>query len=372
MKPQCKTLLTYLLISALPLSLLGCSEPEPEAPVIKKVKAIQIGELSNLEQRAFPGKAQAVEEANLSFRVSGQVEVMNVKSGDFVKKGDVLAILDETDLKNSVKVAEGLLAEATAAHLDASRNYKRAMDIQTSNSGVISQTAVDRAQANYEITKASQESAEASLAIAEDRLSYAKLKAPFDGEVVATYSEAHETIVAKQNILRLINRDSMEFVFDVPERLIGYSDLVEKASVRFDVRPDIAIPAEIKEVGREASKSTRTYPITLKIDQISQYEVLPGMAGKAHIQASMPMDSEFTGIDIPSTALFSKGEIENSYVWVIEQNQVKQRSVEVLSLTDSGVKVASGLNQGDWVVTAGVNFLVEDQRVSILETKAEE
>ncbi|NMP15332.1 efflux RND transporter periplasmic adaptor subunit [Thalassotalea sp. Y01] len=349
------------------LFLVGCEQPLEKKRVIKKVKAVQIGALSGLEKRAFPGKAKAVDEATLSFRVSGQVETLIVKSGDMVKKGDVMATLDATDYQNSVRVAQGLLAEATAANQDAARNYRRLLEIQEKEPGVISQSMVDKAQAEDAITYAAKNSAEASLQLAMDQLSYAQLLAPFDGEVVATYAEAFETIIAKQGILRLINRNSMEFEFEVPERLIGYASMVEEARVVFDVNPDASFAATVVEVGREASRSTRTYPVTLNLEDNNAIEVLPGMAGKAYIKATLPEESVYTGIDIPATALFSIGDMEQSYVWVVNEGVLEKREVEVLRPTDFGIKVARGINQGEWIVVAGVNSLSENQQVRIMD-----
>lgn len=349
------------------LFLQGCSDEPVREKVVKKVKAIQLGAYSGIEQRAFPGKAQAVDEANLSFRVSGQMATLSVKSGDSVESGDMLAELDDTDFRNSVQIAEGLLAEAEAAYINADRNYKRALDIQKTDPGIISQVMIDQAQADASITQAAKTSAEASLKLAQDRLAYASLKAPFSGEVVATYVEAFETIIAKQNIIRLINRNTMEFVFDVPESLIGYANAVAEATVVFDVKPDVSIVAKVKEIGREASASTRTYPVTLLVESSDKFDVLPGMAGKAFIKATLPEDSEYAGINVPATALFSEGEMTNSFVWVINNDTVQKRAVEVVRPTDYGIKIGSGLQQGDWIVVAGVHSLIEGQQVRVMD-----
>lgn len=344
----------------------GCTEPTSKKAVIKKVKAMEIGSISALQQRAFPGKAQAAEEASVSFRVSGQLEKRFVNVGDRVEKGQLLAELDKTDFENSVLVAEGAVAETEAAHIEAKRNYQRALDIQKTDPGVISKTMIDRANANEAITRAAFKSAGASLKLVQDRLNYASLKAPFSGEIVASYVEAHEPIVAKQNILRLVNPDSMEFKFDVPESLIGLANDVTQASVIFDVNPSIEFEAIVEEVGREASHGTRTYPVTLTINKSERFSVLSGMAGKAYVKAVVNSKDDNAGIKVPATALFSRGDIKDSYVWKIIDNKVVKHKVTVSELSDYGVVVSKGLNKGDVIVIAGVNSLVEDQTISIL------
>ncbi|WNC74138.1 efflux RND transporter periplasmic adaptor subunit [Thalassotalea psychrophila] len=356
-----------LLVVCLITLLIACTEAPKKETVIKKVKAVKVGELSGIEQRSFPGKAQAIEEAILSFRISGQMIARNVNNGDIIEMGDVLASLDDTDFKNSVAIAEGVVAETEAAYLDASRNYQRLLDIKKTDPEIISQVMIDNAQAHDSITRAANASAKAALKLAEDRLSYSHIKAPFSGEVVATYVEAHETIIAKQKIVKIINSDAMEFTFDVPESLISYANQVIDAVVILDIQPDVSLPAKIKEISREASQSTRTYPVTLFIENTEAFKVLPGMAGKAYLKASLPGNKEFSGFDIPASALFSDGELTNSFVWVVVDNKVVKRAVEVLRPTDYGIKVSEGLEQGEWLIVAGVHSLVEGQQVRILD-----
>lgn len=365
----CKHILIIATLLIAQPALIACSEEKPAPKVIKKVKAMKLGAVESIDRRAFPGKAKAVSEASLSFRVSGQMASRPVNVGDKVKAGDLLASLDDVDFKNAVKVAEGLLGEAEAANIDAAKNYKRALDIQKSDPGVISAQMIDKAKANDAITAAARKSAAANLKLAKDRLSYTKILAPFDGEIVAAYVESFETIIAKQRILRIMNPDSMEFVFDVPESLIGYANMVESASVTFDVNTKVSIPATVKEVGREASQSTRTYPVTLLIDNAEEFSVLPGMAGKAFIKAKIP-DSD-SGLIIPASAIFSTDEITNSFVWVIIDDKVSKRKVTISAPSDFGIKISEGINSGDWIVVAGVHSLVEGQQVRVLDVAAE-
>lgn len=349
----------------------SCSEEAPAPAVIKKVKAIQIGSYDLLEKRAFPGKAQAAQEASLSFRVSGQVASLPVNVGDKVKAGDILATLDDTDFKNAVNIAEGLLGEAKAAYVDAAKDYQRALNIQKKDPGIISEAMIDKAKANSEITAAAQRSAEANLQLAKDRLSYTQIKAPFDGEVVATYVENFETTIAKQNILRILNPEGMEFVFEVPESLIGYANAVKSANIKFDIAPNTELKGTLKEIGREASTSTRTYPITLVIENTADVTILPGMAGKANIVAELPQDSALSGIVVPASSLFSEGAIENSFVWVINDNKVSKRAVKLGPPSNYGLRIKEGLQPGDWIVVAGVHSIMQDQQVRVMDVTAE-
>jgi len=203
------------------------------------------------------------------------------------------------------------------------------------------------------------------------------LKAPFDGIVTSTYVENHEDVKAKQPIVRLIDHSEIEMIVNIPENLISHADYLETAGkvlkVRFDSFPDREIEAQIKEIGKEASKTTRTYPVTLVMDQPEDIKILPGMAGNA---ASTVPPAEMQGqsqVVIPETAVFSPDE-NNTYVWVIDDKAktVNKREVKTGKLLDSGIEVLEGVQPGEWIATAGVHYLKEGQQVRILSSSAEE
>ncbi|MEH6567760.1 MAG: hypothetical protein V7709_01705 [Halioglobus sp.] len=123
--------------------------------------------------------------------------------------------------------------------------------------------------------------------------------------------------------------------------------------------------AKILEIGTEASAATRTYPVTLEMEQPSEIEILPGMAGKAMGFAREPGSTETVDIVVPVAAVFSPGAGENSYVWLIDDsdNTVGRVEVVVGNLVSTGIEIKSGLRKGDLIATAGVNFLTDGQEV---------
>ena len=190
--------------------------------------------------------------------------------------------------------------------------------------------------------------------------------------VVATYVENFEFVQAQQPILRLLDPASIEFTIFVPENLIGYAPYVESASVRFDTLPDVEVEAQVKEISKEASQATRTYPVTLIMQPPAGVEILPGMAGQATITAKPPEGDKDLGIDIPATAVFSADDKGKSYVWVVDpaSNTLSRREVEVARLTDFGVLVRAGLEPGEWIVFRGVHSLKQGQQVRIIDETA--
>lgn len=396
---------------------LGCEKP-PEKSVIRPVKALRVGDLAALEQRDWPGMAQAAEAVNLAFRVSGPLTTFPVKMGTNVKAGDVVATIDPRDFEVAVRRTEASLAQAEAifeamrqgarpeemrqlnlavtdaeaALIRATADFERAKNMMAQR--VISQAEYDRKEQAFVQATARLDSAKEDLAIGQagarkedldakaaeilglraevednkNRLVDATLRAPFDGIITATFVENFETVQAKQPVMRLVATSSVEFAVSIPENLMVLLPRVAGIVCRFDAFGDREFPAVLKEVGTEASEITRTFPVVLEIQQPQDARILPGMSGYATAKGNPESPKEsFDGYEIPLSAVGAddKG---NSFVWVIDEKAgtVARRNIAMGRLTDHGVLVKE-LNQGDWIATAGVHFLEPGQKVRILD-----
>ncbi|MGI9508900.1 MAG: HlyD family secretion protein, partial [Geminicoccaceae bacterium] len=299
--------------------LVGCGEEvAEEVDPIRPVIAQRTADVSGLAERSFPGRASAEREVNLSFRVPGPLITLPVDIGDEVKQGDVVARIDPRDfevlLRNTeaqhaaseaqlaamrkarpedITRAETEVAKAEAAAKLAEQDLSRLVKIRADDPGAVAQSALDRAEDQKSAADALLSNALQGLRIAEtgarkediaakeaeiasldatvdsasDNLSYTYLKAPFDGIVTQNYVENFETVVPKQPILRLLDSSRIEFTIFVAESQIGYAPYVQSISVRFDALPGLEVDAAIKEIAKEASQATRTYPVTLILDQ---------------------------------------------------------------------------------------------------------
>lgn len=369
-----RRLITLALLFSVML-LAGCGQPEtPEQSVIRKVRAMKVGDASALSNRWFPGRAKATREVNLSFRVAGPLIAFPVDVGDEVKQGDVLARIDPRDFEVNLLNAEGQLEQAKATLLRAQSEYNRELNIFKQDPGATSQTNVDRKREERDAARANVKSLEASVSAAQDALSYTYLKAPFHGTVVATYVENFEDVRAKQSIVRVVDTSNIEMIVNIPESLISLSPYVETVRVRFDAFPEREIQGTLKEVGTEASEATRTYPVTLIMAQPEDIKILPGMAGRATAGEVAPeYASQEAGLEVPLSATFSPEERDKTYVWVIDEQKqtVNRREVTTGQLTDRGIRIRAGIEPEEWVATAGVHTLREGQQVKILQEQAE-
>lgn len=351
------------------LSLAACQSEEPEVvQVVRPIKAIQLVQNNASTQYQIPGVAKAAQEAELSFRVSGTLKEMHGKIGQNVQQSQILATLDKRDFEINVDRANASLAIAKASLDNAKIEYERVKKIQKTNNGVVSQSTIDQRQTAFESAKASYASAEAELNAASDQLSYATLKAPFEGVLVHRYVENYQDIIANNPIYRFVDLSKIEMDINLPENRISTLSQVDHLNVNFEAYTNIKIPAQVKEISNEASQMTRTYKVRLTMTPPGDIKILPGMSG--YVNFEIKEKNANNTFVVPLSALTASEDGSTSFVWLYSQSDETVKKVEVKKqkLRDKGI-VVTGLNLGDWIAIAGVSYLKEGQKVRLL-TKA--
>lgn len=350
--------LTLILLISLS-AIIGCAdEPAEQVETIRPVRAIKVGDAKQLKGREFPGRAKAVREVNLAFDVSGTLNKRPVKVGENIVKGQLIAGLDSRDFRSNVSEAKANMQNAYA-------NFNRAKELIKKN--FISKAEYDKLNAQARVTAAERDKAVKALADTE-------IKAPFSGYISELYVENFQAIQAKQQIARLVDLSQIEMIIDIPESIISLVPYAEGIMVVFDAFPDHKILANVKEIGTEASTTTRTFPVTLIMDQPNDIKILPGMAGKATGKAAdnAPHKKvQSKGIQVPVSAVYSPANDNKSYVWVINEASglVRRQAVSLGKIVSTGLVITDGLKPGEWVATAGVNFIREGMKVRILQDK---
>ena len=368
-QPSFWTALTILLLS----TLTGCTESEPERTIIRPVRVVQVQDANALEGRGFPGRAQAMSEIDLAFRVAGPLITRPVKVGDAVEAGDMVAQIDPRDFKADLASVRGELKRAEAELVLAKVEYERGIEVQRRGTGLISDSEVDKRRAARDRTAATVASLTASVASAQDRLDDTDLVAPFNGTVVATFVENFQNVRAKQPIVRILDTSRIEMLVNMPENLISLAPLVRSVKLQFDAFPGREFAGTISEIGTEASQTTRTFPVTLIMEQPEDVKILPGMAGRGRAdEIDQPEDKRQKGVAVPAGAIFTPDTETQSYVWVFKPTEgdlgvLERRPVTTGTFTRTGVMVTEGLIAGEWIVTAGVHSVHEGQAVRILK-----
>lgn len=349
-----------VLLAGLP----GCREESESVEVTRPVRVLRIGDLAEFRGRQFPGRAEAVQFVDLSFRVSGTLQTLPARVGQTVTQGEVVARLDERDFAVRVAAAEAGLARAVAELARVEEEFAR-MGVAFER-GAASEMEIVRTREARNFAAANVNSLEAELQAARDALADTSLQAPFSGEVAARFAENFEDIQARQPVLRLVDKSRIRFTVNIPEQMMAQMSSVEEIRCEFEAYPGQELIATVDEVQREADAVTRTFPVTLVMDNPPGGQILPGMSGRAWVSRIRSEAQATDEFDLPPAAVRQKAG-EESFVWVIDEASglVSRRTVEVGRISPAGIRVR-GIGPGDVVATAGAAFLREGQRVRIL------
>jgi RND family efflux transporter MFP subunit len=336
----------------------GCAENvEDEIPVVRPVKSMVVGDVLS-GSRSFPGRVEAAERVDLSFRVPGPLIDLPIERGQEVQRGQLLARIDPRDYRID-------LDEARAGYIKAEADYGRYENLYEKDAVSISELDLHRAQRDV---------AKARLEDAEVNLEYTYLRAPFAGVVGDRYVENFEEVRANQTILSLHYIGHLDVIVDVPEHLIANAQNLRNAgleiSARFEAAPELEFPLTFREVAAQADLATRTYELRLRMAQPEVLAVLPGMTAEVVVRGTRRMQGELRELTIPASAVVPDASGETQAVWVIDPNDmtVHRRGVRIGEVTGTGsIVVLSGLKAGERIAVAGVSHMREGMKVRLME-----
>lgn len=361
--------LVAILLATLALAGCGNSEEVAKHDPIRPVRVFATSDSDTMDSRTYPGRVKASKEASMAFRLSGQVVKLNVKEGDFVKKGQLIAMLDQRDYRAAVADLRAQLVGARSVLKEAKLNIDR--NSRLIKEKIISQSAFDTAQSNYETSRASVLSLEQTLRRANLNLQYTRLEAPFSGVVAKKHTSNHEFVQAKEPIINLEDVSSLDIIVDVPETVwVRWfnqgAQNISSMTAHFESLPGKTFPLKIKEYQTSADPSTQTYEITLTIESTDGAVIHPGMT--AEVSGELKSNGMVQTASIPFNSVFGFAQGKKC-VWILnDDNTVKQREVEIGRVTDTGMtKVTSGVVPGETVVVSGVNYLHDGQKVKVLK-----
>lgn len=311
--------------------------------------------------RSFPGTVKAKNNVELAFSVDGLLVTLNARESRRVKKGEVLARLDERDFRNAHDAAK-------ANYLRANSDYKRVATLHKKN--VVSQSEFDTAKAAVDVARAEFE-------IRKKAIEDTTIVAPFDGVVAARYVENSEHVKKFTSILALKDISEIEVVFQVPERLMAQSGVQKFRSIeaKFDIDNQQWYPCKVKEYSVQADPITRTYEVTVSLKVPDELKVLPGMTSTVRVSRDVETHSDHLGPVlgiIPVEAVFTDSS-GKSYIWKIPDINGAPEKIEVSlgNMHDGTVEIISGLEPGERIATAGIHSLSETMNVRPMVAGAE-
>ncbi|MGY1408426.1 MULTISPECIES: efflux RND transporter periplasmic adaptor subunit [unclassified Luteimonas] len=307
----------------------------------------------------YAGEIRAREESPLAFRIGGNLVRRHVDAGERVRKGQVLAELDPGDQRLQAEAARAQLAaaEAELGRISADRTRFQALLRER----LVSQSAMDAQDAAWRAAGEQASAARAQLDVARNQAGYAQLRAPFDGVVASRLAEAGQVVAAGQAVYTLAGDGGREVAIALPESRVGEASLGQVVEVELWVGPERRLRGSIREIAAAADPQARTFAARVALDADVADEVALGQSARVHVRE----EGEGAALSVPLTAL-QPGPSGGHAVWVFEpaSGTLRLAPVEPGRLGQERVRVLSGLEPDDWVVTAGGHLLREGQAVT--------
>ncbi len=354
-------MLKYRYISILISSVLFISACSPKQEVavnkavIQPVKLFTISSEASRNTKTYPAKVAANKQAELSFRIGGVLEQRPPFEGVAVKKGQLLAKLEDKDAKNNVLNSEADFELATA-------NFQRIQKLLKQN--LISKS-------DYDTAKAKLKSAKAALSSAKDQLGYTNLYSPFDGIVAKVSIDNYQVVGANQVILTLQKNESVDLEVQIPESMVAKYSVNDrykkiKSSAQFVGDKKHTFPVQLKEFTTQVTPGTQTYKVVFSLSQPENLKLLPGMT--AEVTFVLPNDDiNHVYPIVPLSAVENSDANDGSVVWVFDNGAVEERNVSLGKVTDNGIQVIKGLKAGERIVSAGIQHLSTGMKVKPLK-----
>lgn len=310
------------------------------------------------------GTIEPVTSVTVGTQVSGIVNKLYVDYNSVVKKGQVIAELDKTNLISELKTAQANLTSAQSTLNYQAENFKRYATLY--KKGLVSADDYENAQLTYKQAKEQVASAQETLRKAQTNLGYATITSPIDGIVLSKSVEEGQTVAASFSTPELftIAKDltNMQVVADIDEADIGDVADGERVTFTVDAYPDDQFEGVVKQVRQEATTTNNvvTYEVVISAPN-RDLKLKPGLTANVTIYTA-----ERKGVlSVPSKALRftpTKETVGNkkivdteakNKVWTLENNNTLRAHAVNIGMTDgTHTQILSGISQGKEVVTA--------------------
>ena len=287
------------------------------------------------------GTFEALESITVVSEIDGSVVGLPFDEGGFIKRGDLIAQLDDSQLAAEVARTEALKAQAQS-------NYDRVKIIVDQKAGT---------PQDLDDSGAALKVAEANLALAKARFAKTRITAPFDGIIGARKVSIGTFLRASQPITELANIDEIRVNFSAPERFLSNLNRGAQVTVSTTAYPNHQVSGKIAVIEPVLDPTTRNARIIARVPNPGR-KFLPGMS--ANISAVL--SERANAITIPTEAVFANG--SQSFVFVVKPDSTVTRAAVTLGLQLPGVvEVVDGLEAGSQVVQAGHQKLYDGAKV---------
>ena len=330
------------------------------------------------------GYVVARRQATVASKITAKMVELDIEEGDHVTANQIIARLDDSNIRASLAQAAAQLnfaragLEETQVNLaNAQRDYDRQMSLLTGH--FVSQSAVDNAKTTLDALRAqlatqrrNVEVAERGVNMADRNLDDTVIRAPFSGVVTVKAAQPGEIVspisagggFTRTGIGTIVDMDSLEIQVDVNENFINRVQPKQTVTAKLNAYPDWQIPAHVIAVVPTADRSKGTVLVRIGLDQ-KDGRILPEMGVRVSFLADAAKDGggPVTGVSLPAAAVQASG--STGVVFVVRDTTLERRAVRLGTGSDDRVTVISGLAAGERVAVGDVKELKDGAKIRI-------
>lgn len=348
------------------LLLVACGEataepaPPPDPPV-----HVEVLETSSLTPTASGvATIEAAHSAQLRSEAPGRVIELRVAAGQRVEANEVIARLDVGRTAVALEAANAQVAQAEARLAQAER--QRELSERLVRTGGAAQRQLDDAADAVRLATAGLDAARAQTRVTRRGLTEAALRAPFAGTIAETFVEEGELASPGAPVALLVDTSGLEARVLLDPRLALDVPIGARATIEASARPGESFEGEVLRVGEVIDARTRRLPIEVAIRDPDK-RLRPGLVGRVTVETGEPRDV----LLVRGTAIFER--YGQSHAFVVDADDLAQRRViELGPAYGDRFEVTSGLEAGDRIVVGGLDRVVHERRVNVVEPSDDE
>jgi len=331
------------------------------------------------------GYVVARRQATVSSKITDKMVELDIEEGDHVNPGQIIAKLDDTNIRAALNQASAQLdyAKAGVAETEVNlANAQREFERQSSlvEQHFVSQSALDAARTTRDALRAQLETQKSNIQVSERTLNVAQrnlddtiVRAPFGGIVTVKAAQPGEIVspisagggFTRTGIGTIVDMDSLEVQVDVNENFINRVTPGQRVNAKLNAYPDWQIPAHVIAVIPTADRAKGTVTVRIALDQ-KDPRILPEMGVRVSFleeTSGRPEAQNPGAVSLPSTAVQANG--ATGVVFVVHDDTLERRAVRLGANTSAGATVISGLNTGERVAVGDFSVLKDGARVRL-------
>ena len=349
----------YILVFLLIFLFTACKKEAKE----EMIRAVKIQEINSMQDEnfniEFPAQISPSQKTVLAFKYAGKIKSINFESGDFVKKGQVIAVIDDTDYKVNLDAFSKKYEAAKAVAQNAEQQFARAETLYRGDA--LAKKDYDNALMQRNVAISTFKEASAGLQNARNTLNDTKIVAPYDGYIDKKVVDVGTVVPEGGPVVSFISNEITDISVNASVRDIEYIKNAENIVFK-DSGSDKIYGLKIKSIAQNPDSINLTYPVVFTFSELSENDkFLSGQTGTVTIVVKNKGKEE---ILIPINAIF---EDKGSNVYLFKDGKAIKTPIELGELRETDkISVVKGLKTGDKVIVAGVSKLADGDKVKLL------